>query len=89
MKLTSRLITAIALATSSLAGTAVMADNHKMVAMKNIVETASAVPDLSTLVAAVTAAGLIDTLASPGPFTVFAPTNAAFENFLKVQLVRS
>ncbi len=79
MKLTSRLITAIALATSSLAGTAVMADNHKMVAMKNIVETASAVPDLSTLVAAVTAAGLIDTLASPGPFTVFAPTNAAFE----------
>jgi uncharacterized surface protein with fasciclin (FAS1) repeats len=79
MKRTSRLITAIALATSTLAGTAVMADNHKMVSTKNIVETASAVPDLSTLVAAVTAAGLVDTLASPGPFTVFAPTNAAFE----------
>jgi uncharacterized surface protein with fasciclin (FAS1) repeats len=46
---------------------------------KNIVETASAVPSLSTLVAAVTAAGLVDTLASPGPFTVFAPTNTAFE----------
>jgi uncharacterized surface protein with fasciclin (FAS1) repeats len=45
---------------------------------KNIVETAVATPDLSTLVAAVTAAGLVDTLASPGPFTVFAPTNAAF-----------
>ena len=62
-----------------------MADHHKtgdhskMAPTKNIVETASAVPALSTLVAAVTAAGLVDTLASPGPFTVFAPTNAAFE----------
>ena len=45
---------------------------------KNIVETAVATPDLSTLVAAVKAAGLVETLASPGPFTVFAPTNAAF-----------
>ncbi len=83
MKSTSRLIAAIALATSTLAGTAVMADHHKMsnasVPSKNIVETASAAPNLSTLVAAVTAAGLVDTLASPGPFTVFAPTNAAFE----------
>ena len=46
---------------------------------KNIVENASAAPNLTTLVAAVKAAGLVDTLASPGPFTVFAPTNAAFE----------
>jgi hypothetical protein len=45
---------------------------------KNIVETAVATPDLSTLVAAVKAADLVDTLSSPGPFTVFAPTNAAF-----------
>ena len=85
MKRTSRLITAIALATSAIAGTAVMADHQKtgdhskMAPTKNIVETASAVPALSTLVAAVTAAGLVDTLASPGPFTVFAPTNTAFE----------
>jgi uncharacterized surface protein with fasciclin (FAS1) repeats len=83
MKSTSRLIAAIALASSTLAGTAVMANQHKMsnpsVPSKNIVETASAAPNLSTLVAAVSAAGLVDTLASPGPFTVFAPTNAAFE----------
>jgi uncharacterized surface protein with fasciclin (FAS1) repeats len=46
---------------------------------KNIVEIASANPDFSTLVTAVTAAGLAETLSGPGPFTVFAPTNKAFE----------
>ena len=46
---------------------------------KNIVETASGVDDLSTLVTAVDAAGLVDTLSGEGPFTVFAPTNAAFD----------
>jgi uncharacterized surface protein with fasciclin (FAS1) repeats len=51
---------------------------HAMAASRNIVETAVATPDLSTLVAAVKAADLVQTLASPGPFTVFAPTNAAF-----------
>lgn len=45
----------------------------------NIVETAVATDDLSTLVAAVTAADLVGTLSGAGPFTVFAPTNAAFE----------
>jgi uncharacterized surface protein with fasciclin (FAS1) repeats len=45
---------------------------------KNIVENAVNSADHTTLVAAVTAAGLVDTLASPGPFTVFAPVNAAF-----------
>lgn len=45
---------------------------------KNIVENAVNSKDHTTLVAAVKAAGLVDTLASPGPFTVFAPTNAAF-----------
>lgn len=45
---------------------------------KTIAENASAAPNLTTLVAAVKAAGLVDTLASPGPFTVFAPTNDAF-----------
>lgn len=44
----------------------------------NIVETAVATDSLSTLVAAVTAADLVDTLSSDGPFTVFAPTNDAF-----------
>ena len=46
--------------------------------MKNIIETASANPDFSTLVTAIKAAGLVDTLSGPGPFTVFAPTNEAF-----------
>merc|ERR1711972_1128832 len=44
----------------------------------NIVELAQSVDDLSTLVAAVVAGDLADTLSSPGPFTVFAPTNEAF-----------
>lgn len=43
-----------------------------------IVDIAAANPSFTTLVAAVTAAGLVDTLQGPGPFTVFAPTNAAF-----------
>jgi uncharacterized surface protein with fasciclin (FAS1) repeats len=46
--------------------------------MKNIVEIASGNEDFSTLVAAVVAAGLAETLSSKGPFTVFAPTNEAF-----------
>ena len=45
----------------------------------NIVEAASASTDHSTLVAAVKAAGLSDTLAGSGPFTIFAPTDAAFD----------
>ena len=44
----------------------------------DIVAVASANPDFSTLVAAVQAAGLVETLQGPGPFTVFAPTNEAF-----------
>jgi len=47
-------------------------------AAKTIVEIAASNPDFSTLVAGVKAAGLADTLSGPGPFTVFAPTNAAF-----------
>ena len=46
----------------------------------NLVETLVASPDtFSTLVTAVTRAGLADTLSGPGPFTVFAPTDATFE----------
>jgi uncharacterized surface protein with fasciclin (FAS1) repeats len=45
---------------------------------KNIVEIAAGNPDFSTLVAAVKAAGLDGTLSGAGPYTVFAPTNAAF-----------
>jgi uncharacterized surface protein with fasciclin (FAS1) repeats len=46
---------------------------------KNIVENASNSKDHTTLVAAVKAAGLVETLSGSGPFTVFAPTNAAFD----------
>ena len=45
---------------------------------KNLVEIAAGSPDHTTLVAAVKAAGLAETLSGPGPFTIFAPTNAAF-----------
>jgi uncharacterized surface protein with fasciclin (FAS1) repeats len=45
---------------------------------KNIIENAVNSADHTTLVAAVKAAGLVETLEGPGPFTVFAPTNAAF-----------
>jgi uncharacterized surface protein with fasciclin (FAS1) repeats len=51
-------------------------------ANKNIVETAQGLPDFSVLVEAVVAANLQSTLSSPGPFTVFAPTNAAFTALL-------
>ncbi|MFN7150715.1 MAG: fasciclin domain-containing protein, partial [Microthrixaceae bacterium] len=46
---------------------------------QTIVEIAAGNPDFSTLVTAVTEAGLVETLTGDGPFTVFAPTNAAFE----------
>ena len=57
---------------------AVMVGGAEMFPEKNIVENASQSSDHTTLVAAVKAAGLVETLAGPGPFTVFAPTNAAF-----------
>jgi uncharacterized surface protein with fasciclin (FAS1) repeats len=70
----------------SLAATAAIAASEKTVTVggapmypsKNIVENAVNSKDHTTLVAAVKAAGLVDTLSGPGPFTVFAPTNAAF-----------
>ncbi|MBA2466917.1 MAG: fasciclin domain-containing protein [Sphingomonas sp.] len=58
---------------------AVMVGGAKMLPSKTIVENASQSADHTTLVAAVKAAGLVETLSGPGPFTVFAPTNAAFE----------
>jgi uncharacterized surface protein with fasciclin (FAS1) repeats len=56
----------------------VMVGGAAMFPSKNIVENAVNSKDHTTLVAAVKAAGLVDTLQSAGPFTVFAPTNAAF-----------
>ena len=51
---------------------------HRCYPSKTVVQNASAAPNLTTLVAAVKAAGLVDTLSGPGPFTVFAPDNDAF-----------
>lgn len=48
-------------------------------ASKDVVDIAIGSPDHTTLVSAVTAAGLVETLKGPGPFTVFAPTNTAFD----------
>ena len=58
--------------------TGVMVGGANMVPSKNIVENAVNSSDHTTLVAAVQAAGLAETLSGTGPFTVFAPTNAAF-----------
>jgi len=52
---------------------------QEMFPTKNIIENAVNSADHTTLVAAVKAAGLVDTLSGPGPFTVFAPVNAAFD----------
>lgn len=54
--------------------------------LADIVDTAMSSSMFSTLVAAVKAAGLVDTLKSPGPFTVFAPTDEAFAKWPKKEL---
>jgi uncharacterized surface protein with fasciclin (FAS1) repeats len=58
--------------------TDIMVGGQSMMASKDIVDNAVNSADHTTLVAAVKAAGLVDTLKGKGPFTVFAPTNAAF-----------
>jgi uncharacterized surface protein with fasciclin (FAS1) repeats len=55
-----------------------MVGGAEMFPSKNIIQNAMNSKDHTTLVAAVKAAGLVDTLSGPGPFTVFAPTNEAF-----------
>jgi uncharacterized surface protein with fasciclin (FAS1) repeats len=60
------------------AETTTMVGGAPMYPSKNIVQNAVNSKDHTTLVAAVKAAGLVQTLESPGPFTVFAPTNDAF-----------
>lgn len=88
----SRFFTAVVFSIAMLTGTAtlfaqgkmkkentVMVGGAAMYPSKNIVENAVNSKDHTTLVAAVKAAGLVETLQSAGPFTVFAPTNSAFE----------
>ena len=70
---------AAALSTPSFAEKTVMVGGAEMYPSKNIIQNAMQSQDHTTLVAAVKAAGLVDTLSGAGPFTVFAPTNRAFE----------
>jgi len=77
------LTVALALGSAVVLGSPVMARNPMvggaaMYPTRNIVQNAVNSKDHTTLVAAVKAAGLVDTLSGAGPFTVFAPTNAAF-----------
>jgi uncharacterized surface protein with fasciclin (FAS1) repeats len=70
---------ALAISAASVrAGDTTIVGNQEMFPMKNIIENAMNSKDHTTLVAAVKAAGLVDTLEGAGPFTVFAPTDAAF-----------
>jgi len=64
--------------TSAMAGSNPMVGGQEMYPTKNIIQNAVNSADHTTLVAAVKAAGLVDTLQGAGPFTVFAPTNEAF-----------
>ncbi len=70
--------TAILIAGAAFAQMNPMVGGAEMSPEKNAVENASAAPNLSTLVAAVKAAGLAETLSGAGPFTIFAPTDDAF-----------
>lgn len=79
MKKTAQMCALVLMAASVvLAATNPMVGGHEMLPSKNIVQNALNSDDHTTLVAAVKAAGLVDTLQGPGPFTVFAPTNEAF-----------
>jgi len=69
----------VALTTVGYAAKNPIVGGKEMFPNKNIVENAVNSADHTTLVAAVKAAGLVETLQNPGPFTVFAPTNAAFQ----------
>ena len=84
-------IGAAAMLAASAFGKNPVVGGNEMFPAKNIIQNAVNSADHTTLVAAVKAAGLVDTLQTPGPFTVFAPVNAAFtklpagtvENLLK------
>ncbi|MGI3169291.1 fasciclin domain-containing protein [Pseudooceanicola sp. C21-150M6] len=85
----TKLIAALAIAgtaTIAFAKENPMVGGAPMLDTKTIAENASAAPNLTTLVAAVTEAGLAETLMGPGPYTVFAPTNDAFGMISKASI---
>ena len=79
MKKTLAIVLLALVATCAVAGSKnPMVGGQEMYPTKDIIDNAVNSADHTTLVAAVKAAGLVDTLKGPGPFTVFAPTNEAF-----------
>ena len=82
MTMLKRMLVVAAALAVLVAPSAVQAGNHG----KDIVDTAVAAGSFKTLVAAIQAAGLVDTLKGPGPFTVFAPTDEAFAKIPKADL---
>lgn len=81
MTFTGKVLSTIALCSALFAATASNAAHHEdgeTMSKPSIVEIAVSNPDFSTLVAALQAADLVETLSGDGPFTVFAPTNEAF-----------
>ncbi|MFT3796680.1 fasciclin domain-containing protein [Flavobacterium sp.] len=77
------MVLALTFGTAALAQKPITVGGAPMYASKNIIENAVNSKDHTTLVAAVKAADLVETLSGKGPFTVFAPTNAAFEKLPK------
>ena len=82
-KFLSVAIFALVFGTTSFAQKSVMVGGAAMYQSKNIIENAVNSKDHTTLVAAIKAAGLVETLQGTGPFTVFAPTNSAFDKLPK------
>jgi uncharacterized surface protein with fasciclin (FAS1) repeats len=81
-----KLLSAIAFGALTFVATGADAGNHGKAATKDIVDTAVAAGQFKTLAQALTAADLVSTLKGAGPFTVFAPTDAAFAKIPKEQL---
>jgi transforming growth factor-beta-induced protein len=86
MRTTIALLVAAALAAATLGAFASASSASRSTGDKNIVETAIAAGQFTTLTSLLTKAGLADTLATGGPFTVFAPTDAAFAKVPKATL---
>jgi uncharacterized surface protein with fasciclin (FAS1) repeats len=79
-------VVALAVALAAPAAASAQAAPHKGHGSKNIVEVATAAGSFTTLLTAVKAAGLVETLQGSGPFTVFAPSDAAFAKVPKATL---
>jgi transforming growth factor-beta-induced protein len=86
MRTTIALLVAAAVATVTLGGFASASSAARSTSDQNIVQTALAAGQFKTLASLLTKAGLVDTLATGGPFTVFAPTDAAFAKVPKATL---